>query len=117
MLGKYYVTVLYFFKESTSHFFITFLLITIVVDIFILQVLNDMVYIVVVIIWIILLKAYHLKSNFSFILGLLLLCTALVFYQGYFLNITERASVWAYIFLVIATVQAVFEVKNKEAIL
>ncbi len=70
----------------------------VLVDILILQILNDLLYLSVIFIWIFLLKVYKLDSRPSFIAGLFFLIFAPIFLEFNNTGIAEKAAAWAFMF-------------------
>lgn len=89
-----------------------FLLIVVLTDIFIIQLTNDITYLVIIFLWIAILRAYKLESKASFIIALVLLIIPPIFFLLKDQPTAEKGTVWAYMFLVAGTIQALLELKQ-----
>ncbi len=81
----------------------------VLIDILIIQLTNDVVYLVIIPLWIITLKRYGKESGFSFLIGILILLLAALFLFLKEEPTAEKATVWAYMFLIAGTVQIFLE--------
>lgn len=103
-------------KYLPKYSFAVFLLSVIVVDILFLQILDDLLYIVVPIIWLFLLQASKIDNKYTFVVGLVLLLISPIFLQFNITNVAETAGAWAFIFFVAATFLAILELKKNDKI-
>lgn len=94
-------------------FYIFFILIAIVLDIFLFQISSDIRIFGILFFYIVLIKLFKLKSNATFMLALILFLFAylqyvftdpVVFSQPVVPR-SERTAVWVYLFLVIGVIQ------------
>jgi hypothetical protein len=109
IFGEYYVALLTFPEKVIEYNLIFLLLIIILIDVSFLQVLNDLLYIVIMTLWVVLMRAYMLESKWSFLSALFLLAFSPVFLQLDIITIAEKASAWAFILLVTGILQALLE--------
>lgn len=86
-----------------------FLLAIILIDILFLQILNDLLYLTIPIIWISLMIVYELDSSYSFKVGLFFLLFAPVFLQLNNVGVAVQASSFAFVFFFTAVLHALFE--------
>lgn len=84
------------------------LILVILIDIFIVQVTNDMVYIVVGTLWVIMLRINKIRTYYSYILVLCLIIMAPIFIFIKEPQIAEKCAVWGYMILVFAVLQSIF---------
>jgi hypothetical protein len=91
-----------------------FLIIIICIDIIIVQVLNNVIYIVIGVLWFILLKTYKKDSKSTFLVAIFLLILAPIFIFLIDSSTAEKAAIWAFIFLVTGVIQIIFEFKNEK---
>lgn len=88
-----------------------FVIVAILIDICFLQLLNDLLYIEVPILWLFLMREEKLDSRYTFLSGLIFLLFAPLYLQ---LNIEEAAQIaasWAFMFLFAGTIQACISTK------
>ncbi len=86
-------------KDNIALFFMTVLMAAIFYDIFILQVLNDIVYIVIIMLWLVVLRFGKMDNRATFIAALLLLIIAPFALEFDSKAIAEKAAAWSFIFL------------------
>lgn len=86
--------------------------IVVIVNIFFVPIINDLALIVVAALWLYLAKIYKNTSRRSFLVGifLILLCPVILYFR--FEDITKKSAVWAFMFLVAGTIQALLELKT-----
>ncbi|MGI8420335.1 MAG: hypothetical protein ACR2LN_06890 [Candidatus Levyibacteriota bacterium] len=90
------------------------LLSIILYDIFLIVPLYTLVLFIILIIWIVLAIWDRLDSSVSYLFACILFIIALVIQSVQFISIANKASVWAFFFLVIGTVQFLKELSGKE---
>lgn len=86
------------------------------IDGFYLQLGNDFIYLLVPILWIFVQKHFGFASRKTFIVGISLLLFPPVFLQFNLGQIAENMAVWAYLFLVAGTIQALMELKSEKQV-
>lgn len=101
-------------KKVIEYSFLTILSLVIAIDVLILQINNDMLYIVISVIWAVLCSEYRIKSYVTLLAGIFCLFIAPVFLSISFVGITEKALAWAFTFFVIGLVQLLHEYKEKK---
>lgn len=79
--------------------FSSVLLIAVLFDILRLQVLNDMIYLVVIVLWVIIQRFAGATTVVTYLVGLLLLAIAPISLEFGNITIAEKAAAWAFIFL------------------
>lgn len=89
-----------------------FLIAVIFIDIFIIQLSNDLVYIVVIFLWMMLLKAYRLDNRASFIIALVLLFIPPLLLLIKEQPTSEKAAIWAYMFFIAGTLQSLLKLED-----
>lgn len=87
-------------------YFLIFIAIT---DVLITQLSNDIIYIVLLVLWIKTLFAYKKDSKQSFVVGLTLIVTCPLFLIIKLEPTAEKAAAWAFMFLVAGTIQILIE--------
>lgn len=107
---------IFYKKNSLILFFIVILIGAILYDIFIIQVFNDIIYIIIIILWIIFLRLGHIDNKVTFFFAFLLLIIASFSFEFNYIIIGNKAATWLFIFLVGATIQALIEMKYISAI-
>lgn len=90
------------------------LLFVILTDIFFVQVVNDMVYVVVGALWVILLRINKIKSYYSYVLILFLISLTPLFIFIKEPQIAEKCIVWGYMILIFAVLQSIIEYKRSK---
>jgi hypothetical protein len=101
------------FKKIFVHNLDYFLVIVVFVDILMIQLVNDVVYVVILILWMFTLRTYGRSSKESFAFGLLLIALCPVYLMKGLGPTAEKSAVWAYLFLVAGMVQALIERKSE----
>jgi len=81
----------------------------VIIDVFVTQLTNDMVYLVIILLWIITLKIYKMDSRYTFILALALLLISPVWLFIQDFPTAEKGAVWTYMFLIAGTIQLILE--------
>jgi len=100
------------FKKIFIHNLDNILVLVVLVDALIVQLNNDLVYIVVVVLWIATLRVYKEDSKKTFIVGLVLIALCPLFLALKSAPTAEQFAVWAFMFLVAGTIQALLELKS-----
>lgn len=85
------------------------IILTTVIDIFIIQINNDLIYIVAMGLWIVTLKANNFESKKPFIFAIILLIIPPIFLNFGDVQTAEKAALWSFAFLVAGTVQILIE--------
>lgn len=98
--------------KFVSYYLLIFIVAVILIDIVILQIYNDLLYLIIAALWFFLMRGYKLKGNTTLIIGLFVLLLAPVYMQFNVTNIAEKAGAWAFIFLVVGLVQLLCEMKR-----
>ncbi len=88
----------------------------VIFDIFITQVTNDVIYLVIILLWISVLKIYKMNSKITFIFALILLLIPPISFLLKDSPTAEKAAIWAYMFLIAGFIQILFEYKNGKSI-
>ena len=96
------------------YYLLTFLLLVVLVDIVILQIYNDFMYIVIGLMWLLLIRAYKLDGKYSIGIGLLLLTLAPLYLQLNVTNIAEKAGAWAFIYILVGILQFIIDVPRNQ---
>lgn len=109
LLGERY----YYVKRIGRYSFLLLVIIIVLIDILILQILNDLVYVVTFILWFTLVKWYKLDSRYTLLTSLLLFLFAPLYLLFNISSIANRSAEWAFIFLLVGVVQILSEVKRK----
>ena len=91
-----------------------FLIFVVFVDILIIQLNNDVKYLVITILWIATLRVYKEESKKSFIVGLFLIALCPVFLFVKSEPTAELSGAWAFMFLLAGTIQILLE-EHREA--
>lgn len=105
---------IYFIKPVIEYNLAYILIAIALIDIFKIQLTNDVIYLVIIGIWIIILRLYKLTSKTSFILALLLLIMPPIMLSFRDEATAEKAAIWAYIFLVAGTIQILIELRSEK---
>lgn len=100
------------FKYLPKYYLNWIMVIIVVFDIFVVQLNNDIVYLVMIGLWIGTFRAYKLDSKTTFIFALILLLIPPIFLAFRDEPTAEKAAIWAYMFLVAGTIQAMLELKS-----
>lgn len=111
LLGDKYEKVLLIVKKFLMYGFFTILIVIILVDIIYLQILNDLIYFMIIGLWLILSKMFKYESKNSLFMGLGLLILASLSSLLSTANISQKATAWAFVFFVIGFVQSLFDIK------
>ncbi len=99
-------------SNDSALFFLSILLVFIVLDIFLIQILNDSIYIVVVVMWLIICSVLKEKERLTFVVGLSLLATTVISNTSGHEAIAEKSAAWAFMFFVTGTVQIMIELRK-----
>ncbi len=113
-LRKLFLTQLHRFKYLSV--FSTILLIIVFIDVFFLQIMNDILYLVVMFAWVISLRIQRQHVRVTFIFGFILLLFTLVYYLFNEITMALSACIWSYVFLTTATLQVLFAPRKKDSI-
>jgi len=103
-------------KDIVAHNLHWIIIFVVLIDIFIIQLTNDTVYLVIIGLWIATLRAYKIDSRTTFILALILLIIPPIFLFLKDGATAEKAAIWAYIFLIAGVVQSLMELKSSKEI-
>lgn len=93
------ITKIYQHEATLTVIFSSLLLIAVLIDILRLQVLNDMLYLVVILLWVIIQRLAGATTVVTFVVGLLLLAIAPISLEFDNITIAEKAAAWAFMFL------------------
>lgn len=101
-----------FVRDVVSNKLHWIIILVVLIDIFLVQVINDIVYLVILFLWIAIRQVYSLtsKTTFLFTLSFLLIAPVCLFFKD--VQTAEKAAAWAYIFLVAAMIQIFYELKK-----
>lgn len=111
---KFFIPILKFVKHMLIFELNWILIFTVLIDIFIIQLTNDVVYLVIMGLWIVTLRAYKQNSKQSFLTGIMLLLIPPVFLFMKDEPTAEKASIWAFMFLMVGTIQAITELRSEK---
>lgn len=103
-------------KKLQIVFFDTILLGAALIDGFYLRLGNDFVYLLIPILWIAVQRHFKFNSRKTFIIAIIFLLVPPVFLQFKLGQIAENMAVWAYLFLVAGTIQAMIELKSEKKV-
>lgn len=96
-------------------FLFTFLVI--IVDILILHVINDLLYIMIFFLWLLLAKVHNTNMRFSFSFGIIFLLISPITLMNGDVATAEKAAIWAYVLFFIGTCQCILDlIKQKRYI-
>lgn len=112
LLGEKYTYVENVSNGFVSYYLLIFILAIILIDIIILQIYNDLLYVVIAVIWFFLMKAHKLEGKSTIIIGLVLLILAPIYLQLNITNTAEKAGAWAFILICVGIFQILFELKK-----
>jgi len=110
--NTYLGTFVKFFKKIFIYNLDNVLVFIVLVDILIIQLNNDVAYLVITILWIATLRVYKEKSRKSFIVGLVLIALCPLFFAFKSEPTAEHSGAWAFMFLVAGTVQIFLEQRS-----
>ncbi|HRN69554.1 MAG TPA: hypothetical protein PLS49_00055 [Candidatus Woesebacteria bacterium] len=96
---KKILSVLYGYNTSLGVMFSIFVVVAVLYDIFILQVLNDMVYIVLIGIWICLQKLVQSTTIITFVVAFIFIFITLLLNELGSITAAEKSGAWAFMFL------------------
>ncbi|MBU2632301.1 hypothetical protein KKG52_01165 [Patescibacteria group bacterium] len=101
-------------KDFAYFAILNILIIFVLIDVFYLQLISDLVYIIIPILWGIYTKKYKLDSRASFAVGLffIALCPIILIFNQTFT--AEKSASWAFMFLIVGTIQALIELRKEE---
>lgn len=108
-------------KQIKKHFLLIlkplffFILIGIFIDIFIIKENSDSTSSFFIILWILGLIAYQLDSRYSFSVAFILLIVCPLLLSADMNQIANKSAVWAYMFLIIGSFQALIELKAEQS--
>jgi hypothetical protein len=92
-------------NKETATVFVSLTLFSVVYDIFIIQLTNDMAYIIIVALWLTLFKIFKLENRFTFGVGLIILIISAISNTVMFEAVAEKSAAWAFMFFVTGTIQ------------
>jgi hypothetical protein len=101
-------------KDIVVHNLHWIIILVVLIDIFIIQLTNDTIYLIIIGLWIAVLKAYKMQSKTTFALALALLVIPPVFLFFKDGATAEKGAIWAYIFLIAGTIQALLELRSSK---
>lgn len=110
-----YLEKVYSEKEKGSIAFLFLIVLIVMYDIVFLQVLNDMLYVAVIFLWVILLKVAKIDNKITFFTALAFLIIAPIALQVDNKSIEESAGAWAFIFLCGGVFVSLFELRKEHA--
>ncbi len=110
---KLLVPILKLIKQILLYELDSLIIIVVLVDIFMIQLKNDVMYIIIAALWLITLKAYKLDSRKSFLAGIFILLLPPILLSFRDEPTAEKAAIWAFVFLVAGTIQLISESKQK----
>ena len=99
----------------SSYLFIYFIILVILTDILFLQILNDLLFLVIAMLWLVIFKKYRLDSKYTFVVGLFILLFSPIFLQFNNNGVAQKAAAWAFIFFVTGLIQALSKIKSVES--
>ncbi len=112
---KFSIPLLKSFRHILTYNLDWIIIFVVLIDVFIVQLTNDIVYLVIVGLWIATIRAYKLNSKHTFILALSLLLLPPFFLFFKDTATAEKATIWAFMFLVAGTIQALMELKSEKS--
>jgi len=95
--------------------YLLFVFLCIGIDIFVVKKYTDTTTSILTFLWIIGIFAYRLESRYSFGFALIFLIFCPFLLSADMTWVPEKSATWAYMFLVVGTIQAVFELKASES--
>lgn len=99
--------------EYLPQYYLNWIMVVVVLlDILIIQLSNDVVYLVMIGLWIAILRAYKLTSKTTFLFAILLLLLPPYFLAFKDSPTAEKAAIWAFMFLIAGTIQALIELRS-----
>lgn len=110
--GKLYPPLKKIDKNPDYYLFGIIISFVILLDIMYLQIQNDAIYIVVGILSYVVSRVYKVGSKIALVVFIALLVLSFFLYYTEQLQVAERSASWAYLFLVIASIQMMSEMKN-----
>lgn len=90
------------------------IILLVLIDIFFYQILNDLLYMEVPILWLLTLRSYNFDSRYTFGTGLFFLIFAPIYLQLNIENTAEVAAAWAFMFFVAGLLQSVIALKYEK---
>ncbi len=113
LFGRKYKQTIVILSSFFYHWMLIILIVLLFFDIFFLQILNDLLYILVIFLWIIILKIYRKDRVQSFRLGIVLLIISPMALAFSNVDVAEKAAVWAFAFFIAGLIQAFLEIRKK----
>ena len=110
--NKYISPILRVIKKFVFHLDLIIIFI-VLIDILVIQLKNDIAYIVLIALWIITLEKYKMSSKYSFFTAFTILFLSPLFLVFKEEPTSEKASIWGYMFLVAGTIQ--YFIENKKS--
>jgi len=103
------------FKKKFIYNLDYFLILVVLVDVLIVQLTNDFVYLIVATLWVATLKVYREDNRKSFIVALIFIALCPVFLVLKSEPTAEQFGAWAFMFLVAGTIQALIELRGSKS--
>ena len=110
--NPYFGPVIRLIKKIFIHNLDYFLVFVVSVDIFVIQLTNDVVYLVIAALWIATLKVNKQDSSKSFIVGIVLIVLCPLFLALKSEPTAEKSGAWSFVFLAVGMLQLLFESKK-----
>jgi hypothetical protein len=101
------------FEKIFIHNLDNVLIFVVLVDILIIQLNNDIAYLIIIALWIATLKVYKKGSNKSFVVGLVLIALCPLFLAFRSEPTAEQSGAWAFMFLVAGVIQLIYSAKYR----
>lgn len=111
--SKYFEKIYYIVSRN---YYIIFLILFILIDVIFLQIYNDLLYIVVGVIWFVMMKINNIDSEKTFLIGLGILIFAPIYLQLNITNVAEKAGAWAFILFVVGLIQALYDLRRNDEV-
>lgn len=114
LLGSRYHIFVRILSNVRYYWMIIFLVTILLIDVFFLQIVNDLLYIFVFIFWLYLMKIYNKNAKFTIIVGLLIILIMPISLNLSNQLIAEQAGGWGFIILAAGVFQSIKELKLKK---
>lgn len=111
---KLIMFLVYLFKHILTYELEWAVIFVVLFDALIIQITNDLFYIIIILLWMITARSYRLSSKNSFQFVLFLLALSPIFLLLNDGTTAENTSVWAFMFLVAGVIQLFFELRNQK---
>ncbi|MEK7570701.1 MAG: hypothetical protein AAB553_00365 [Patescibacteria group bacterium] len=83
-------------------------------DVFFVQKVSHITILALTVIWLFIVKKFHLESKVSFLVAFFLLAFCPILLIINWIHVAEKAAMWSYVFLLIGVVQQIFALRIKE---